>query len=507
MTDERGYVTKDLPFLDASNRKVIESVLKRTRDYWDFAEALAVEVLDPSTHPNLIYLALYHVSRLVNEKALNQILDAYPDLPVPFPFYGASGNDYYHDKPIIERAIELNKNPVITFYMLMRLFRTTNTGSPEEDEVTKRIEEFLTKHPQLKLHSADYLSHSGYRCKLTGQPQESFNMMLEALQLARESGDKWHQISVLTLLGELAGQWKKGKDTFSDAKKYLGEAVVLSREINDKAGLANSLNTMGCFAAGRGEFGEALDCFMDSVMMYSELGHIPGACAYNLAGAGFEAGYEVDIREWRQIVQALEDKFGPYVHFQEVQDHIRQGNIKEAEASFSVAKKMTMELGLETALAYLYRVEGSLLRAKGDLDSAIDIVQKAVDINERANRQVRVRHCLRDLVEMELELFSPTDANRGDEYSGPWMKRLVEEVEINDIPGYYGRFLVMQSELRMRQGRHDEAEDILDAVLEMSDNSAMRFLHRDALAKKEKWVEEGVLPADALLSRRRKRPK
>ena len=120
MVNERGYVTKDLPFLDDSCRKVMESILMRTKNYWDFAETLAAEVIDPNTHPNLIYLALYHVSRLENEKALHQILNAHLDLPIPFPFYYPGGNDYYHDKPIIERVIELNKNPVITIYMLMR---------------------------------------------------------------------------------------------------------------------------------------------------------------------------------------------------------------------------------------------------------------------------------------------------------------------------------------------------------------------------------------------------
>ena len=507
MVNERGYVTKDFAFLDESNRKVMESILKMTKDYWDFTEVLTVEVLNPNTHPNLIYLALYHVSRLENEKALHQILDAHPDLPIPFPFYYPGGNDYYHDKPIIERVIELNKNPVITFYMLMRLFRTSDYGSPEEEEATKRIEKFLEEHTDLRFHSADYIGHAGFRRKLTGQPQESLDMMMESLQLARESGDKWHQISLLTLLGEVSGQYKKGKDTFSDTKKYLGEAVAICREINDKAGLANALNTMGGFAAGRGEFGEAYDCWIDAVTMYSELGHIPSACVYNLVGFNIEVGHEEDTREWQQIVQTSEDDLGPYVHFQEVRYHIQQGSMKEAERVFNHAKELTLSLGLETALGRLYRYEGKLLHAKGDLESAMDSVQKALDINERANRQVRVRHCLRDLVEMELELFAPTDANRGDEYSGPWMKRLADEVEINDIPGYYGRFLVMQSELRMQQGRHDEAEDILDAVLEMTDNSAMRFLHRDALAKKEKWVEEGILPADALFSRRRRRPR
>jgi len=505
MPDARGYVTKDFPFLDESNRKVMESILDETENYWDFTEKLAAKVVDSQTHPNLVYLTLYHVSRNGIKEILNQILDAHNKLPIPFPVYYPSGNDYYNDKPIIERAIELNNNPVITFYMLMRLFRTSDIGSPEEEQASQLVENLLIENPQLKLHSADYIGITGHRRRLTGQPQESFDMISEALQLARESGDKWHQASLLTLLGELAGQFKTGLTTFSDAKKYLSEAVDLCREIKNVKGLANALNSMGVFASSRGEYGEAYDCHLESAQMCSEIGDIPFTIAFNIAGVCLITGDDLAANEWLQTVRIAENSIGPYAHFGDILIHIRSGKVKEAERLFAAAKELTLSLGLETALGQLYRVEGALLRAQGDLESAMDSVQKALDINERANRHLRVRLSLRDLVEMELDMFTPTTSNRGDEYSGPWMERLAKEVENNDIPGFYGRFLAFQSELRMLQGRYDEAEDILDSVIEMSDNNAMRFLHRDAIARKQKWVKEGILPLDTFTSHRRKR--
>ena len=481
----------------------MESVLEESNNYWDFAEKFAERVIDINTHPILVYLALYHVSRLKNIKALHHIIDVHPELPIPFPFYYPSGNDYYHDKPIVERVIELNKNPVITFYMLMRLFRTSDTGSPEEEQATQLIENFLVEHPEMKLHGADYIGHAGYRRKLTGEPQESFDMMMEALQLARESGDKWHQASLLTLLGEVSGQYVKGRNTFSDAKKYLEEAVALCHEINDKGGLANALQTMCVFAYSRGELGEAYDCQLESLQMQGENGEISVNAASNMAGLYRVNGEEESAREMEEIVRAAEDKLGPYAHFGDAGRYISEGNLKEAEKSLNRARELTMSLGLETALGRLYGIEGALFRAKGDMESAMDSFQRELDINERADRQLRVRFSLVRLAKMEVEMFTPTRVNRDDEYSGPWMKRLEEEVESNDIPGIYGRFLLLQSELRMRQGRHDEAEAILDSAIELTDSSAMRFLHRDALAMKEKWVEEGVIRVDALRTSRR----
>ncbi len=500
---ERGYVTKDFPFLEESVRKVMESVIEETDNYWDFAEKLTARVIDPQTHPTLIYLALYHVSRLKNIKALHQIIDAHPELPIPFPFYYPSGNDYYHDKPIVERVIELNKNPAITFYMFMRLFRASEYGSPEEEQATQLIENLLAEHPELRLHGADYIGHAGYRRKLTGQPQESFEMMMEALQLARESGDKWHQISLLTLLGEVAGQYVKGRSTYSDAKKYLSEAVALCREIDDKAGLATALQTMCVFAYSRGELGEAYDCQLESIQIQGEIGEISVNGASNMAGLYRKNGEEESAREMEKIVRAAEDEVGPYAYFGDAGRYISEGNLKEAEKSLNRARELTMSLGLETALGRLYGLEGTLLYEKGDMESAMDIFRQELEINERAGRQLRVRFCLVRLAKMEVELFTPTRVNHDDEYSGPWMKRLEEEVENNDIPGIYSRFLLLLSELRMRQGRHDEAEDILDSAIELTDNRAMRFLHREALAMKDKWVEEGVIPVDTLRTPKR----
>ena len=76
------------------------------------------------------------------------------------------------------------------------------------------------------------------------------------------------------------------------------------------------------------------------------------------------------------------------------------------------------------------------------------------------------------------------------------MKRFEQEVEINDIPGFKARLMLMKSELRMRQGRHEEAEQLLDQVIDFTDGKVMRFVHKEAIEKKEAWVEEGFLPVD-----------
>ncbi|MHA2157967.1 MAG: tetratricopeptide repeat protein [Candidatus Thorarchaeota archaeon] len=494
MLKERGSITKDLPFLNEEVRSVVESILEVTNNYWDFSQALSKVALDPDCHPNLVYLSYYHSSRLRDKETTTKIVDAHPELPLPYPMYLPLGTVYEDDKVLIEKSIELNQNLAITFYMLMRLYRATAIGSTEEEHAKTRIEEFLAENEDMCLHGADYLGHTGWRC--IGKPDEVLDYYNKALELARESGDKCHQVGLLTLIAEIASQYKKGKDTYADAKKYLGEAIELSREIGHRAGVASALQTMAVFAYGRGEIGEAYDCQLESAIIQGELGEVDISAAYNLSGIYQEMGDRKSAKEWTRLVEERENEMGPYSWFTKVTSYLEQGNMREAENALEKATKLTMDLGYESALGRLYSITSLFERARGDLESAMDYVERALEIYDRASRQVRVRLCLQNLVKMELELFMPTKQNRMDEFSGKWMKRLEQEVEINDIPGFKARLMLLISELRIRQGRHDEAEQLLDDVISFTDGKTMRFVHKKAVEKREEWVQEGVLPVD-----------
>ena len=505
MVKERGYVTKDFPFLDESLRYEIESVLNESENYWDFGEKLAKRAVNPNTHHTLVFLAYYHLSRLNNSAALNRFLDAHKELLLPPPFYFlerpvyfVDGIDYNQDKVTIENAIELNDNQVITFYMLMRLYRSSPFGSPEEEWVKARIEELFAKNEGLRLHKADFIGHTGYRLKVLGKPQESLSMLFEALKLARESGDKWHQTRLLVFIAEVTTQWMIGRDSYTKAKEYLGEAMEICREINDKAGIATVLQNMCIYAYSRGELGEAFDCQLESISIQGEIGEVNLNAATNIAGLYMVSGDMKSAREWYDMVQNYENELGPYAYFGDVSYYLSLGNIQKAQEILDRAKELAISYGVDTALGRFYRITGDIEKANGDLESAMDSYKKALDINELASRQLRVRICLVKLVEVELEQFLPTKANRNDEYSGELMKRLEKETQENDIPGFYARLELLKSELRMRQGRHEEAKALLDSMIEFTNNRSTRFIHRDSLAMREKWKQSGPIPADSL---------
>ena len=493
---ERGYVTKDFPFLDESSMKVMESILKRTENYWDFSEYLSKRTTEPDIEPDLVYLSLYHSSRLYNNNAVRRIIDAHPEMLIIHPFFFPGTNSYGEDAEIIEEIIASSQNQAIRFYMLMRLYRVSDFGSPEEERVKNRIEDYLMENKQLKLHGADYFGHTGYRMKALGHIDDSYRYLTQALELVRESGDEWHQASLLTLIAEVTSQYRKTPDSYLIARKYLSEAMEICKHINDRAGVATILTNMSVFAVGRKELGEAIDCQLEAAQIRGELGSLEFAVAYNLAHYYGHVGDGTNSLEWAKIAIDLASEMGPFQHFVMAHAYITLGEFDKAQEHLDISKELTLRLGLESALGQWYDISGKLELKREDFESAMDNFLRAFDVHERLDRQVRLRSSVKDLTEVEVAMFSPTSSNRDDEYSGPWMKRYQEEIAQNDIPGHYAYLLFLKSELRMKQGRHEEGENLLDEVIKLTDSSATRYLHKTAVDTKTKWTEERVLPAE-----------
>ena len=68
------------------------------------------------------------------------------------------------------------------------------------------------------------------------------------------------------------------------------------------------------------------------------------------------------------------------------------------------------------------------------------------------------------------------------------MKKFEKLVWEQDISGYLGRLMLLKAELRLMQERYKEAEQILDAALELTDSRETRFLYSQILLVKEKYL-------------------
>jgi len=89
------------------------------------------------------------------------------------------------------------------------------------------------------------------------------------------------------------------------------------------------------------------------------------------------------------------------------------------------------------------------------------------------------------LTDVEIEMFSYGKENTNAEVSGPWMQRLMEQVQEKDLPGIEAQALLLKAKFRFKQGRASDAKKLVKKVLKASKTSGMTYL---------KSMAESLLP-------------
>ncbi len=101
---------------------------------------------------------------------------------------------------------------------------------------------------------------------------------------------------------------------FTAARKFFEEGLAISREVNDKSGIAPSLNYLGDLARAEGDYAAARPLFEESLAIFRQLGS-KQSVSYNLINLGAVAYGEGDFAAMRShfaeglaTAQKLRDK-------------------------------------------------------------------------------------------------------------------------------------------------------------------------------------------------------
>ena len=124
----------------------------------------------------------------------------------------------------------------------------------------------------------------------------------------------------------------------------------------------------------------------------------------------------------------------------------------------------SLKVGLDRNTAENYIVAGHIERVKGELESAMYHFERGLEIAEQVNHQNRINSCLIGLVKTEIDLLEVDETSALVDTSGSWMKLLQSEVSRKELPGISGILLLLKLELRLKQGRMDEASSLLEDI-------------------------------------------
>ena len=204
------------------------------------------------------------------------------------------------------------------------------------------------------------------------------------------------------------------------------------------------------------------------------------ASYYNMAGYGEKA---LELAKTSLTLADSESRKLPYTRAQIAWALIILGRFDEAKAEIVVCHELISKSGDSLQMVWYNIVEGILDKAESNFENAVTNFKEVLKYYEEDPTPVVQNICLLNLTEIEIEMLTEESLDEKSESSGPWMKKLVEHAETNDLPGIAARALLLKAKLRHRQGQYDEVRKILKEVQEIAQAPSMKYLNDLVISK------------------------
>jgi predicted ATPase/class 3 adenylate cyclase len=295
---------------------------------------------------------------------------------------------------------------------------------------------------------------------LRGYWSEGRQSLARALALAPEepSPSRARALAAASLLAQRQGDYA--------ASRALGEeSLAIRRALNDREGIAATLNLLGSAAAQQGDFAGAQPLLEESLAIQRELGNRHGM-ANLLNNLGLIAAQQGDRKRARELWEeslALQRLLGDRHVMATLLGNL--GTMAFHEAEYDTAANLFREsltiqrdLGNQYPIAYLLNNLGSIARQKGETDEARLLYQESLAIRRELNDRRGIAVLLNNLGNLELD--------RGDAQAA---RALLKESlaifrELDDKPAA-AVCLVGFAQLASLEGQSERAAQLLGAAV------------------------------------------
>ena len=495
-----GTITKYYPFINSDTRTKIEEVMELSNNFSDFVSRLIQTIQSKDENPYLKFLVIFWCESLRKHKELRQLSDLCWNDPYCRPYLTLElvreGSSVAHDDVIdsIKNALSLNPDDWIAVILNIFLFSLAIEHyyeTPLIEQAFSNVQSLLQDNIELNCFSPSYYIINSYRYRDEGNSSSALKEIEKAYKFAKKYNDIRDIAYSYLERAIIFVTYYMLPESDIEVRKNLEKALEIFREIGDKRIIGKSLNTFGVYCGTRGEFDEAIDCFMQSLEILEDFEDPIYEIPHNICMMYCAMGDKNEALEWAKVslnAFLAEKRSIEYGYLDMAWAYILHGQIDEAIKHLDLAKEWVIKSGLEPALAWWYRVEGLLEKARGNHNSAMESLLSGYKIMERNKRRSRLVLCLCNLAETEVELFEPTRDNFNQEYSGPWLQKAEETMEREDLPGFIAIVKIIKAELRMKQGRHDEAQSIVTEVLKIAEKVGLEYLKPQIFALQTSFI-------------------
>ena len=475
-----GSVTIHLQFVDEETRERALVLMDQSHSYGDFVRRICWKVLEEDAGLMLVFLAHRYAFDAIERDLLRRISQKYGERHPLIPRWDADeSNEPFDMANYVQEALSIDPDPWIQYYLYGHLAdraRTDSIGSALEESSLEKMQQLLDMHPELACYEPQLLLKRSEVIRIDGHLEEALAMVDKAMALAIRHDD----LALLERLHVRIAYYVRSQDP-QTALEHLDQ----SKRLRQRLGIIpvqdySVLNIRGIVHNATGEYNAALACFLEAMNQTDVPGTNLGIrfLPANISSVYNRMGRHAEALEYARMAVELRlfitdaGVYKPYSHCHLAMALAGVGRIDEALEHLAVAQELSLKSGSDRMTALCLITSGFIEEAEGDLISAKKSFEDALAIGIPQD-QIRT---LVDLTRIELGLFTPTEDNCADETSGPWMRRLDKEVATGERPGFIGLSLLLKAELRRKQGRHEEEDELLREVKEIAENPNVHFL-------------------------------
>ncbi|MFW9958999.1 MAG: hypothetical protein ACFFCT_13090 [Candidatus Odinarchaeota archaeon] len=499
-----GTITKYFPFLEEEITKNLTSLMQDSLHYSDFLDRVVEQVMNNESSQMMVLFAVVHLYYTDRLGDLESILKKYHELKLVLPYIkelGLSTQEATIDDVFqsVEEILRTTKSPWVVFEMhrLRLLCAATNSlGSPIEQDAMVHIQNLID-------------STSGMDC---------FRPILLRLQASRLHQEGSISVAISHIEASRV-QSLSCDDLYGLYDTYIALAYSLrnldTKKAHEMLNKANDLMKLLGFDAekdwgyhnirasvhnARGEYSLSMELYdiaircRESQRIYHSLRFLP----INVSFLYSELEDGENALEWAKMAMESRSFLSNHPTFKATtltrmaRALVLLGDIEQAEMYLNQSETESLKTGSESIIAENLIVAGHIEKAKGNLADAMYHFERGLEVAEKINYQNRINSCLIGLVKSEIAMLESTDATALLERSGPWMKLLQAETDKKDLPGIQGILLLLKTDLRLKQGRKDEANELLKEIRSIAKKPGLSYLNdkADDLQKKCDLLEK-----------------
>jgi len=477
-----GTITMCFAHVDDDTITMLKSVMEDAENYADFTRRLCSRVCAEPTSALIEYLAFYFPFHIDDYNLTDKLEKEgkVPDLAKPLLMISKyrRGEVIYWDemKQELAKAIKAAPNDWFATHLYMKWRIYAELLFPESDtdvKLIQRITKRVNENRDLEFYKSYLLRFKAIRAMFDHQHEDVVDLLNQALPIVIDHDE---QIVVAHLLSVLAGHIK---DT--DVKEALG-LLNASRELSEQLGYRYNIGRIQeKLAYIKGQRGE-LNAAIEHLLEYNEIRESLGLSLITLNG--LFAFYYNQIGDGENALKRVDAAIGASKTLRRLSSFALAqrawaltilGRFDEARGDLAASQELATKSGVAWYWFLWHQlVEGIIDKAGGRLDSASTAFMDVLTYVAENPVPTFQAICLLNLTEIEIDrtpLVQNTDS------SGPWMRKLDEYVEMNDVPGFAAQALILKAKLFHKQGKHDESRRMLKEVRKIAKARSMKYLN------------------------------